>query len=154
MRRMSLIVATAVIAGVVAVAPAYGQDDPATCLSLADFELHAATIVGTPGDDTLRGTEGPDVIVGLGGNDTIFGLGGDDIICGDLGDDRIDGGAGNDSIPRRHRYRASVTARVCPSVRRARAARAARADGCHWTGLGNATGLRLPSVSTARTPNR
>ena len=77
MRRMSWIVATVAIAGVVATAPAYGQDDPATCLSLADFTLQPATIVGTPGDDTLRGTEGPDVIVGLGGDDTIFGLGGD-----------------------------------------------------------------------------
>ena len=98
MRRMSLIVATAVVAGVVAAAPAQGQDDPATCLSLIDFTLQPATIVGTPGDDTLRGTEGSDVIVGLGGDDTISGLGGDDVICGDLGDDRIDGGTGSNSI--------------------------------------------------------
>ena len=86
MRRMLLILATAVLAGAVAVAPAQGQDDPATCLSLVDFELHAATIVGTPGDDTLRGTDGPDVIVGLGGDDTIFGFGGD--VRRQPGDDR------------------------------------------------------------------
>jgi Ca2+-binding RTX toxin-like protein len=92
MRRTPLILATAVLFGCLAAAPAQGQDDPATCVSLGDFELHAATIVGTPGDDTLRGTEGPDVIVGLGGDDTIFGLGGDDVTCGDLGGDRIDGG--------------------------------------------------------------
>src|SRR3954454_15275265 len=98
MRRMSLIVATAVLTGVVAVSPAAAQDDPATCLSLVDFALHPATIAGTPGNDTLRGTEGPDVIVGLGGNDRIIGLGGDDVICGDLGNDRIDAGAGSDSV--------------------------------------------------------
>ena len=98
MRRTLVTAAIAVLAGVVVAAPASGQDDPATCLSLADFSLHPATVVGTSGDDVLRGTDGPDVIVGLGGDDTIWGLGGDDVICGDLGDDRIDGGGGSDSI--------------------------------------------------------
>ena len=82
MRRTLLMFATAVLVGGLAAAPALGQGRPATCLSLVDFELRSATIVGTPGDDTLRGTDGPDVIVGLGGDDTIFGLGGDDVICG------------------------------------------------------------------------
>ncbi len=57
-----------------------------------------ATVVGTPGADTLRGTEQADVIVGLGGNDIIRGLGGNDIICGDGGNDTIYGDAGNDRI--------------------------------------------------------
>jgi Ca2+-binding RTX toxin-like protein len=35
-----------------------------------------ATIVGTPGGDTLRGTPGPDVIDGLGGNDQIWATAG------------------------------------------------------------------------------
>lgn len=52
-------------------APAQGQDDPATCLSLADFELHAATIVGTPGDDTITGGSGDDGIGGENGADRI-----------------------------------------------------------------------------------
>ena len=43
-----------------------------------------ATIVGTPGPDSLTGTPGPDVIVGLGGADNIAGLGGDDLIGGDF----------------------------------------------------------------------
>ena len=38
----------------------------ATCLGVA------ATIVGTPGDDTITGTEGPDVIEAGQGDDTIL----------------------------------------------------------------------------------
>lgn len=55
-----------------------------------------ATIVGTPGADTLNGTPGPDVIVGLGGDDLINGLGGNDRICGDDGSDFLEGGVGAD----------------------------------------------------------
>ena len=58
----------------------------------------SATIVGTPGDDTLVGTNGPDVIVGLGGNDTIRGRRGDDVICGGNGSDTIYGNNGEDRI--------------------------------------------------------
>ena len=58
----------------------------------------AATIVGTPGDDSLVGTSGVDVIVGLGGDDTITGGGGNDTICGNAGNDRIQGGGGNDTV--------------------------------------------------------
>jgi len=57
-----------------------------------------ATIVGTPGADTLTGTRRADVIVGLGGKDTISGLGGNDRICGGAGADQVDGGDGNDLI--------------------------------------------------------
>ena len=55
------------------------------------------TIVGTPGNDTLRGTSRADVIQGLGGNDTISGGGGNDTICGGEGTDYCDGGAGTDT---------------------------------------------------------
>lgn len=59
--------------------------------------LHA-TIVGTPGADTLRGTTGRDVIVGLGGDDVIYGLSGGDVVCGGDGNDVIAGGSGNDRL--------------------------------------------------------
>jgi Ca2+-binding RTX toxin-like protein len=68
-----------------------------------------ATIVGTPGDDTLVGQGGvSDVIWGGGGNDTI--VGGDfyfgdqipgtapDLLCGGPGDDRVIGSPGNDKL--------------------------------------------------------
>lgn len=58
----------------------------------------AATIVGTPGNDTLTGTHGVDVIAALQGDDVIRGLSGDDVICGGLGDDTIYGGSGFDVI--------------------------------------------------------
>ncbi|MCY4724670.1 hypothetical protein NYO98_00150 [Nocardioides sp. STR2] len=61
-------------------------------------EGRPATILGTPGDDTLTGTNGDDVIVGLGGDDTISGLLGNDVICGDEGTDRLAGLAGDDRI--------------------------------------------------------
>ena len=70
MRRTSLLVATALLAGMVAASPAGAQDDPATCLSLADFELHAATIVGTEGNDTLTGGPAADTLAGGTGDDT------------------------------------------------------------------------------------
>jgi uncharacterized delta-60 repeat protein len=67
-----------------------------------------ATVIGTPGDDTLRGTLfGSDVILGLGGNDTIRGLGAEDVLCGGRGNDvliggdesdRLFGGPGNDRL--------------------------------------------------------
>ncbi len=55
-----------------------------------------ATLIGTPGKDSLTGTAGRDVIVALGGNDTINGLGGNDTICGGAGNDTIRGGDGDD----------------------------------------------------------
>jgi len=57
-----------------------------------------ATIVGTPGADTINGTKKADVIVALTGDDAIFGLGGNDVICAFGGDDFIKGRAGNDLI--------------------------------------------------------
>lgn len=58
-----------------------------------------ATMLGTPGNDTLRGTFfGRDVILGLGGNDTIRGLGGEDIVCGGSGNDMLIGGDDNDRL--------------------------------------------------------
>ncbi len=67
-----------------------------------------ATIVGTPGKDTLKGTKFADVIAGLGANDRISGLAGKDRLCGGKGRDRIRGGAGRDKIrggPGRDRVR-------------------------------------------------
>ncbi len=66
---------------------------------------HAATIVGTPGRDTLSGTSGRDVINGRGGNDLITGKAGRDRLCGGGDDDLIGGGdfdvgpgSGNDRL--------------------------------------------------------
>lgn len=57
-----------------------------------------ATIVGSPGKDTLPGTNGADVIVALGGKDTVKGKGGKDVICGGAGNDILSGGGGKDTI--------------------------------------------------------
>ena len=57
-----------------------------------------ATIVGTPGDDTLRGTSRADVIVGAAGDDTIRAGRGNDIVCAGGGRDSVDGGAGRDRL--------------------------------------------------------
>ena len=55
-----------------------------------------ATIVGTPGGDTLTGTPRADVISGQGGRDRISGLAGADRLCGDKGKDVLKGGPGKD----------------------------------------------------------
>lgn len=57
-----------------------------------------ATIVGTPGDDTLAGRAGRDVIVGLGGNDRLVGKSGSDVLCGGRGRDLLSGGQGDDRL--------------------------------------------------------
>jgi uncharacterized repeat protein (TIGR01451 family) len=57
-----------------------------------------ATVVGTPGADTLTGTDQRDVIKALGGNDRIFGLEGRDIICGGRGTDVIKGQGASDRV--------------------------------------------------------
>ena len=71
-----------------------------------------ASIVGTPGNDTISGTAGDDVMVGLGGDDVIRGHGGSDIICGGDGNDVVHGSrvggdifgdAGNDTLYSRGR---------------------------------------------------
>ena len=65
---------------------------PPTC------DGRAATIVGTPGKDSINGTAGPDVIVALGGDDKIDGRGGDDRICAGAGNDRVAGSSGDDRL--------------------------------------------------------
>jgi len=57
-----------------------------------------ATIVGTPGDDTLTGTAGNDVIVGGPGADVIRGGSGNDVICGGPGDDALAGQGEDDRL--------------------------------------------------------
>lgn len=59
---------------------------------------HAATVVGTEGDDQLIGTAKRDVIAALGGNDVVDGLEGNDLICGSAGDDTVRGRAGADLL--------------------------------------------------------
>jgi Ca2+-binding RTX toxin-like protein len=101
------LVAALLVAGV---SNAAGQQPAPTCLEAR------ATIVGTPGNDSLVGTSGQDVIDALQGNDTVDGGLGDDLICagdgddvvlgnngadglvGGLGNDRLDGGAGELNI--------------------------------------------------------
>jgi uncharacterized repeat protein (TIGR01451 family) len=58
----------------------------------------AATISGTPGDDTLLGTPGPDVIAALGGNDRIVGRSGRDLICAGAGRDYVGAGTAADRV--------------------------------------------------------
>ncbi|MGH2975251.1 MAG: hypothetical protein ACRDLL_10350 [Solirubrobacterales bacterium] len=58
----------------------------------------AATISGTPGDDTLVGSPGPDVIVALGGNDRIVSRSGRDLICAGNGNDYIAAGSAADRV--------------------------------------------------------
>ncbi len=79
-------------------APMADGDLPDVTLNLPTCNGHLATIVGTPGNDTLVGSALRDVIVGLGGNDVIEGKGGDDIVCGGPGRDRIKGSGGNDVL--------------------------------------------------------
>jgi uncharacterized repeat protein (TIGR01451 family) len=55
-----------------------------------------ATVIGSPGNDTLSGTGGPDVIVALGGNDTIVSRAGRDLICAGAGSDYVGGGSAAD----------------------------------------------------------
>jgi uncharacterized delta-60 repeat protein len=57
-----------------------------------------ATIVGTPGGETLRGTRAPDVIAARGGNDRVLGVRGNDVVCGGRGRDRLAGGRGADVL--------------------------------------------------------
>ena len=86
------------VAGTVAGADSFAYEICDTLGNCATGEVavtvgtSGCTIVGTPGDDTLRGTAGDDVICGLGGDDVIVGLGGDDVIWGGAGNDTLYGG--------------------------------------------------------------
>jgi len=58
-----------------------------------------ATIVGTPGDDTINGhKKKADVIVTKGGDDVINGRGGGDTICSGGGNDTVYGAGGADKV--------------------------------------------------------
>lgn len=66
-----------------------------------------ATILGTPGNDTIKATSGDDVIISRKGDDVITGLDGSDVVCAGDGDDSIEadrgavlvfGGRGDDYI--------------------------------------------------------
>lgn len=66
---------------------------PGSTVPTSSCDGRAATIVGTPGNDTILGVWNGDVINGLSGNDTIIGFGGKDTICGGAGADTIYGGS-------------------------------------------------------------
>ncbi|MGH2675404.1 MAG: calcium-binding protein, partial [Actinomycetota bacterium] len=57
-----------------------------------------ATVVGTPGNDTLTGTSGRDVVAALGGKDKVRTLGGKDLVCAGGGNDTANGGGGKDKL--------------------------------------------------------
>ncbi|MGH2676727.1 MAG: calcium-binding protein, partial [Actinomycetota bacterium] len=57
-----------------------------------------ATVVGTPGNDTLTGTSGRDVVAALGGKDKVRTLGGNDFVCAGGGNDTANGGGGKDKL--------------------------------------------------------
>lgn len=82
----------AAVAGGLTTIPADAAAPPPTCLG------QRATVVGTPGADTMTGTPGPDVVVALGGDDVVDGRGGDDLVCGGPGADVLHGGAGDDRL--------------------------------------------------------
>ena len=87
MLRSALVLALAV--------PVLLVDGPATATAYS-CQGHAATVVGTPGNDRLVGTPGRDVFVGRGGEDRMVGLRGDDVFCGGRGTDTYVGGPGDD----------------------------------------------------------
>lgn len=68
----------------------------------------AATIVGTPGPDSIRGTASADRLYGKAGADRIYGLAGADVLDGGAGRDVLDGGAGDDRLLARDREADSV----------------------------------------------
>jgi Ca2+-binding RTX toxin-like protein len=57
-----------------------------------------ATLIGSPGKDSINGTGKRDVIVAFGGKDTVSGRGGNDLICGNGGKDGLIGGKGKDTL--------------------------------------------------------
>lgn len=72
-------------------------------IDLTDLELlecagKQATVVGSPGPDSLAGAETTDVIASLDGADDLKGQGGRDYLCGGPGNDRLVGGAGRDRL--------------------------------------------------------
>lgn len=79
-----------------------GANDKASAstrvLGAATCRGAAATISGTPGDDTLLGTAGPDVIAALGGNDRIVSREGRDLVCAGAGNDYVGAGSAADRV--------------------------------------------------------
>ncbi len=67
-------------------------------LVLAVGSVWAATITGTPRNDTLRGGARADKLYGKGGNDKLIGAAGNDILVGGPGNDVLVGGVGADTL--------------------------------------------------------
>ena len=82
--------------------PANNSDTEATAIRVApgtpSCAGKAATIVGTPGNNTLSGTPQRDVIVALGGNDLVASGGGRDLVCANAGADVVRSGARGDVV--------------------------------------------------------
>ncbi|MBA2639433.1 MAG: hypothetical protein H0U77_05475 [Nocardioidaceae bacterium] len=82
-----------------AVGPAGAAVDASGDVAVApECAGHAATIVGTDGDDEIVGTTGADVIVALDGEDRVRSGPGPDVICGGPLADFLDGEAGRDRV--------------------------------------------------------
>jgi Ca2+-binding RTX toxin-like protein len=96
---------TGIVGALAVVALPVAGSSPAGSATVRTCFGHAATIVGTSGDDFLAGkADVSDVIVGLGGNDSIKGdddfTGGSapDFLCGGPGADRVSGSDGDDHL--------------------------------------------------------
>ena len=70
----------------------------AVIVAVAAASSWAASITGTPRNDTLRGTAKADRISGGGGNDKLYGLAGNDVLNGGAGNDLLVGGPGADVL--------------------------------------------------------
>ena len=91
-RPWAALVAILLAAGLTAALPEASTAAPPMCGG------RPATIVGTPGADSLVGTSGRDVIVARGGDDILRGRGGDDLLCGGDGRDSLSGARGDDEL--------------------------------------------------------
>lgn len=90
---LSIVGAAVTVLGL-SVLPAHAAHAPAPAKNVT-CGGHAATIVGTNGDDRIVGTNGKDVIAAQGGDDLILGLQGQDTVCGGGGNDVINAMSGD-----------------------------------------------------------
>ena len=73
-------------------------DSNANILKAQFGAIHADSIDGKAGNDTLRGYGGPDVLTGGNGNDLMGGNFGRDTLVGGAGNDELRGGQGGDNM--------------------------------------------------------
>ncbi|MEJ2402902.1 MAG: hypothetical protein P8171_01220 [Candidatus Thiodiazotropha sp.] len=60
-------------------------------------DVFAATLLGTPANDTIRGNAENNIISGGSGDDYLYGNEGNDTLSGDEGNDYLEGGVGDDT---------------------------------------------------------